>query len=133
MGQDGKGKEGRKKRHEHKYEAEQEKARGDRPAGGHRNGNHTSLWTTATDLPAGGYHMAWRMLGYTNGCQCRHIHLPYHGHDNFDASVFRPIGQQALMTFLCGAKSVMGTCGRCIPWFDAPRSYRGVKNEASRD
>ena len=78
MGQDGKGKERRKKRHEHehehKYEAEQEKARGDRPAGGHRNGNHTSLWTTATDLPAGGYHMAWRMLGYTNGCQCRHIH-----------------------------------------------------------
>jgi hypothetical protein len=97
---------------------------------------------TATDLPAGGTTTS-QWLGAcsvreprtanADECQWSYPPLPHHSHDNFDVGIFRPIGQQALMTFLRGAKSVIGTCGHCIPWFDAPRSYCGIKNEASRD
>jgi hypothetical protein len=90
---------------------------------------------TATDLPAGGTNesVAWCMLGSrtANANECRWSYPPISMWVYFAQLATGP--HDLSSTFLRGAKSVMGTCGRCIPWFDAPRSYRGVKNEASHD
>ena len=91
-----------------------------RPAGGHRNGNHSFLWITATDFRPVVVPLPVPLLGSEMNCSGHIVHLhPQHCHDSFDVVVFLRVDPQAVMAFSPRgiSKSVMGTSGHSITWF----------------